>query len=60
MGDEKSPERVYKTFDGLLPDRVPVQDLIANIGVFEHYGRDTYYREIGHRLSFLTDRQSRF
>jgi|GEM_PF-908337 len=40
MGDEKSPERVYKTFDGLLPDRVPVQDLIANIGVFEHYGRE--------------------
>jgi len=40
MGDERSPERVYKTFDGLLPDRVPVQDLIANIGVLEHYGRE--------------------
>jgi len=40
MGDERSPERVYKTFDGLLPDRVPVQDLIANIGVLEHYSRE--------------------
>ena len=40
MGDKRSPERVYKTFDGLLADRVPVQDLIANISVLEHYGKE--------------------
>ena len=40
MGDIKSPERVYKTYNGEIPDRVPIQDLIANIGVLEHYGRE--------------------
>ena len=40
MGDLKSPERVYKTYNGEIPDRVPVQDLIAHIGVLEHYGAE--------------------
>jgi len=40
MGDDRTAERVYKTFKGLLPDRVPIQDLIANIGVIEHYGSE--------------------
>jgi len=40
MGDINSPERVYKTYNGQIPDRVPIQDLIANIGVLEHYGKE--------------------
>jgi hypothetical protein len=40
MGDSGSFKRIKDTFEGTIPDRIPLQDLIQNINVFEYYGNE--------------------